>query len=66
MENNINIMGKKIQKYIDILIISDFVVSTAGGFLKNSNKTVANYCFMIGGILLALAVGGIIYKYIKK
>ena len=38
-----------IQSTIDILVILDFIVSTIGGFIKNSNENMANYCFMIGG-----------------
>ena len=54
-----------IQTCIDILVILDFIVSTIGGILKNSNEQAANYCFMIGGGLLFIAVILIIYKYIK-
>jgi hypothetical protein len=55
-----------IQSTIDILVILDFIVSTIGGFIKNSNENMANYCFMIGGGLLFIAVILIIYKYVKK
>lgn len=54
-----------IQLTIDILVILDFIVSTIGGAIKNSNENMANYCFMIGGGLLFIAVILIIYKYIK-
>ena len=55
-----------IQKYIDILVILDFVVSMIGGIMKSSNEQVANYCFAIGGGLLFLAVIGIIYRNISR
>jgi hypothetical protein len=55
-----------IQKYIDILVVLDFVVSMIGGIMKSSNEQVANYCFTIGGGFLFLAVIGIIYKNISR
>lgn len=55
-----------IQKYIDILVILDFIVSMVGGIIKSTNVQVANYCFAIGGGLLFLAVIGIIYKNISR
>ena len=58
--------SNSIQKYIDILVILDFLVSMVGGIMKNSNEQVANYCFAVGGGLLFLAVIGIIYKNISK
>ena len=53
-------------KEIDILVILDFVISIVGGIIKKNNEAIANYCFMVGGIFLFLAVCGIVYKYIKK
>ena len=55
-----------IQLTIDVLVILDFIVSTIGGFIKNSNENIANYCFMTGGGILTLAVILTIYKYVKK
>lgn len=55
-----------IQTCIDILVILDFIVSTIGGILKNSNEQAANYCFMTGGGLLFFAVVLIIYRIITK
>lgn len=54
-----------IQVTIDILVILDFIISTIGGVIKNSNENIANYCFMIGGCLLFIVIILIIYKYIK-
>ena len=58
--------NSNIGKCIDILVIIDFVISMVGGIIKKNNEIIANYCFMVGGIFLFLAVCGIIYKYIKK
>ena len=55
-----------IQKYIDILVVLDFVVSMIGGIIKSTNVQVADYCFTIGAGLLFLAVIGIIYKNISR
>ena len=54
-----------IQLTIDILVILDFIISKIDEIIKNNNENIANYCFMIGGGLLFIAVILIIYKYIK-
>ena len=58
--------NSNIGKCVDILVILDFVISMVGGIIKKNNEAIANYCFIVGGIFLLLAVCGIIYKYIKK
>ena len=58
--------NSNIGKCIDILVFLDFVISMVGGIIKRNNETIANYCFMVGGIFLFLAVCVIVYKYIKK
>ena len=58
--------NSNIGKCIDTLVIIDFVISMVGGIIKKNNETIANYCFMVGGIFLFLAVCVIVYKYIKK
>ncbi len=63
---NMSEVKSGIQKYIDILVVLDFVVSMIGGIMKSRNEELANYCFAIGGGLLFLAVIGIIYKNISK
>ena len=54
------------QKYIDILVVSDFIVSIIGVIMKSRNEQIANYCFAIGGGLLFLAVIGIIYRNLSR
>ena len=63
---NMSEVKSGIQKYIDILVILDFVVSMIGGIMKSSNEQVANYCFTIGAGLLFLAVIGIIYRNLSR
>ena len=58
--------NSNIGKCIDILVILDFIISMVGGIIKKNNEAIANYCFMVGGIFLFLAVCVIVYKYIKK
>ena len=58
--------NSNIGKCIDTLVIIDFVISMVGGIIKKNNEAIANYCFMVGGIFLFLAVCVIVYKYIKK
>ena len=55
-----------IQKYIDILVILDFIVSMIGGIVSSSNEQVSRLCFGVGGVFLSLAVIGIIYKNISR
>ena len=58
--------NSNIGKCIDTFVIIDFVISMVGGIIKKNNEAIANYCFMVGGIFLFLAVCVIVYKYIKK
>ena len=55
-----------IQNIIDWLVVLDLVVSTIGGAIKQNNPDIANKLFMVGGVLLTMAVVLIIYRRISK
>lgn len=55
-----------VQNIIDVFVVLDLVFSTIGGILKSKNPELADKFFMVGGVLLTVAVLLTLFKRIRK